>query len=116
MGRYAAGWSGKGSNRPAMNVPEGFEHLIQRRWRQQLVPLHPSCANLLSPLLAEQEDDLLRHLIGEYGAKNWSIIANGIKGRSGKSCRLRYAAGCCETAASCPATGRGSANHTATAT
>jgi myb proto-oncogene protein len=36
-----------------------------------------------------QEDDLLRRLIGEYGPKNWSVIANGIKGRSGKSCRLR---------------------------
>ncbi|EFN58130.1 hypothetical protein CHLNCDRAFT_20303, partial [Chlorella variabilis] len=37
-----------------------------------------------------QEDDLLRQLIKEYGPKNWSIIANGIKGRSGKSCRLRW--------------------------
>ncbi|PSC72449.1 myb-related B-like isoform B [Micractinium conductrix] len=37
-----------------------------------------------------EEDDLLRQLIGEYGPKNWSIIANGIKGRSGKSCRLRW--------------------------
>ena len=37
-----------------------------------------------------QEDDLLRKLIREHGAKNWSVIANGIKGRSGKSCRLRW--------------------------
>lgn len=37
-----------------------------------------------------QEDELLRQLIAEYGPKNWSIIANGIKGRSGKSCRLRW--------------------------
>jgi len=37
-----------------------------------------------------QEDDLLRSLIMEYGPKNWSVIANGIKGRSGKSCRLRW--------------------------
>lgn len=26
----------------------------------------------------------------EYGAKNWSLIASGIRGRSGKSCRLRW--------------------------
>ncbi|KAL4444372.1 hypothetical protein ABPG75_012109 [Micractinium tetrahymenae] len=37
-----------------------------------------------------EEDELLRQLIAEYGPKNWSIIANGIKGRSGKSCRLRW--------------------------
>lgn len=46
-----------------------------------------------SPACPHQEDDLLRQLIKEYGPKNWSIIANGIKGRSGKSCRLRCDAG-----------------------
>lgn len=40
-------------------------------------------------MLPPQEDELLRQLIKEYGPKNWSIIANGIRGRSGKSCRLR---------------------------
>jgi hypothetical protein len=29
-------------------------------------------------------------LIGHHGAKNWSEIAANIKGRSGKSCRLRW--------------------------
>ena len=37
-----------------------------------------------------EEDELLKRLILEYGAKNWSLIAGGIKGRSGKSCRLRW--------------------------
>jgi hypothetical protein len=37
-----------------------------------------------------QEDDLLRRLIEEHGPKNWSVIAAGIRGRSGKSCRLRW--------------------------
>ncbi|KAL6776628.1 hypothetical protein ACKKBG_A21885 [Auxenochlorella protothecoides x Auxenochlorella symbiontica] len=37
-----------------------------------------------------EEDALLRRLISELGAKNWSIIAAGIEGRSGKSCRLRW--------------------------
>lgn len=41
-----------------------------------------------------QEDDLLKNLIAIYGPRNWSIIASGIKGRSGKSCRLRYATLC----------------------
>ena len=25
-----------------------------------------------------------------YGPRNWSVIAVGVKGRSGKSCRLRW--------------------------
>lgn len=37
-----------------------------------------------------EEDRLLTRLIRLYGTRNWSIIAAGIKGRSGKSCRLRY--------------------------
>lgn len=36
-----------------------------------------------------EEDALLTKLIGIYGTKNWSVVAAGIKGRSGKSCRLR---------------------------
>ncbi|CAI8586326.1 unnamed protein product [Vicia faba] len=37
-----------------------------------------------------QEDDTLRRLVKEYGPRNWSVISNGIPGRSGKSCRLRW--------------------------
>ena len=37
-----------------------------------------------------QEDALLKALILKHGARNWSIIAHGIRGRSGKSCRLRW--------------------------
>jgi len=37
-----------------------------------------------------QEDTLLTGLVGEYGAHNWSLIAKGVPGRSGKSCRLRW--------------------------
>ncbi|GIL74303.1 hypothetical protein Vretimale_1999 [Volvox reticuliferus] len=37
-----------------------------------------------------EEDALLTKLIATYGTKNWSIVAAGIKGRSGKSCRLRW--------------------------
>lgn len=34
---------------------------------------------------------MLRRCIAEFGAKNWSQIALHIRGRSGKSCRLRWA-------------------------
>lgn len=37
-----------------------------------------------------EEDRLLTKLIRLYGTRNWSLIAAGIKGRSGKSCRLRW--------------------------
>ncbi|CAG9464149.1 unnamed protein product [Pedinophyceae sp. YPF-701] len=38
-----------------------------------------------------EEDDLLRKLVETHGPKNWStLIAQGIPGRSGKSCRLRW--------------------------
>ncbi|CAI5469503.1 unnamed protein product [Closterium sp. Yama58-4] len=29
-------------------------------------------------------------IIAKYGPRNWSLIAQGLKGRSGKSCRLRW--------------------------
>lgn len=37
-----------------------------------------------------QEDVVLVRLVEEHGTKNWSIIAKGIPGRTGKSCRIRY--------------------------
>ncbi|WCJ28390.1 myb domain protein 1 [Euphorbia peplus] len=37
-----------------------------------------------------EEDGVLSSLVGEYGARNWTLIARGISGRSGKSCRLRW--------------------------
>ncbi|KAL7147907.1 hypothetical protein ABFS83_06G141300 [Erythranthe nasuta] len=37
-----------------------------------------------------QEDAALIALVEEHGPRNWSLISNGIPGRSGKSCRLRW--------------------------
>ncbi|CAI5470385.1 unnamed protein product [Closterium sp. Yama58-4] len=37
-----------------------------------------------------EEDELLMQIIAKYGPRNWSLIAQGLKGRSGKSCRLRW--------------------------
>ncbi|KAJ9175826.1 hypothetical protein P3X46_014338 [Hevea brasiliensis] len=36
------------------------------------------------------EDAILTQLVSKFGARNWSLIARGIPGRSGKSCRLRW--------------------------
>lgn len=37
-----------------------------------------------------EEDAILSKLVSNFGARNWSLIARGISGRSGKSCRLRW--------------------------
>lgn len=37
-----------------------------------------------------EEDSVLSRLVEKFGAKNWCMIARGIPGRSGKSCRLRW--------------------------
>ncbi|KZV54583.1 hypothetical protein F511_01381 [Dorcoceras hygrometricum] len=37
-----------------------------------------------------EEDKILTRLVDRYGARNWSLISKYIKGRSGKSCRLRW--------------------------
>ncbi|RDX76027.1 Transcription factor MYB52, partial [Mucuna pruriens] len=36
------------------------------------------------------EDDKLRELVEHYGPHNWNTIAEKLRGRSGKSCRLRW--------------------------
>ncbi|KAK7310873.1 hypothetical protein RJT34_08645 [Clitoria ternatea] len=37
-----------------------------------------------------EEDRILTRLVDRYGPRNWSLISRYIKGRSGKSCRLRW--------------------------
>ncbi|KAI5656177.1 hypothetical protein M9H77_24970 [Catharanthus roseus] len=37
-----------------------------------------------------EEDKILTRLVEKYGPRNWSLISKYIKGRSGKSCRLRW--------------------------
>ena len=37
-----------------------------------------------------EEDTVLSNLVEKLGARNWTLIARGIPGRSGKSCRLRW--------------------------
>lgn len=39
---------------------------------------------------SQEEDAILSGLVTKFGPRNWSLIARGIPGRSGKSCRLRW--------------------------
>lgn len=41
-------------------------------------------------LYFKQEDDLMIELVGKYGPKKWSTIAQALPGRIGKQCRERY--------------------------
>jgi hypothetical protein len=38
----------------------------------------------------KEEDDILRQMVVENGAKNWSAIAAALPGRIGKQCRERW--------------------------
>lgn len=44
-----------------------------------------------------EEDRVLTRLVETHGPKNWSMISRHIKGRSGKSCRLRWCNQLCPT-------------------
>ncbi|CAH8309602.1 unnamed protein product [Eruca vesicaria subsp. sativa] len=37
-----------------------------------------------------EEDVVLSNLVEKFGAKNWSLLARSVPGRTGKSCRLRW--------------------------
>jgi len=50
---------------------------------------HNNHHRIKGPWSAE-EDRILTRLVDRYGARNWSLISRYIKGRSGKSCRLRW--------------------------
>ncbi|XP_073051534.1 transcription factor MYB73-like [Primulina eburnea] len=53
-----------------------------------------SCSDLTNERIkgpwSAEEDRILTGLVESYGARNWSLISKYIKGRSGKSCRLRW--------------------------
>ncbi|KAA0037186.1 hypothetical protein IC582_013506 [Cucumis melo] len=51
--------------------------------------IHPAIDRVKGPWSPE-EDLLLRMLVQNQGARNWSLISQSIHGRSGKSCRLRW--------------------------
>jgi hypothetical protein len=54
--------------------------------------LYMSLSRLSLESISVQEDEILTRLVGMYGPRNWSVIASGIPGRTGKSCRLRCGA------------------------
>ena len=49
-----------------------------------------SVPNVTKGPWTEAEDALVVKLVGEYGAKKWSVIASHLPGRIGKQCRERW--------------------------
>ncbi|KAH6788485.1 myb domain protein r1 [Perilla frutescens var. frutescens] len=49
-----------------------------------------SCGKRIKGPWSAEEDRILTRLVERYGPRNWSLISKYIKGRSGKSCRLRW--------------------------
>jgi hypothetical protein len=56
----------------------------QYRWQKVL-----KAALVKGPWTAE-EDAAVERLVGQYGAKKWSVIASHLPGRIGKQCRERW--------------------------
>jgi len=54
------------------------------RWKTMLDP------TLIKGPWTKEEDELVIQLVHQYGAKNWSQIAEHLKGRIGKQCRERW--------------------------
>ncbi|KAK7321715.1 hypothetical protein VNO77_32598 [Canavalia gladiata] len=53
------------------------------------LPNNQNCYPIKGPWSAK-EDRILTRLVETHGARNWSMISRYVKGRSGKSCRLRW--------------------------
>ncbi|KAL2651021.1 hypothetical protein R1flu_019149 [Riccia fluitans] len=54
------------------------------RWQKVLNP------DLVKGPWTKEEDDRIMELVGKYGAKKWSVIAQNLPGRIGKQCRERW--------------------------
>lgn len=68
----------------ATQMPGRDELQCANRWNTMLDP------SLIKGPWTKEEDDLMIQLVGRYGAKNWSMIAEHLKGRIGKQCRERW--------------------------
>mmetsp|Transcript_8613 Transcript_8613/g.22237 ORF Transcript_8613/g.22237 Transcript_8613/m.22237 type:complete len:504 (-) Transcript_8613:232-1743(-) len=68
----------------ADHMPGRDELQCANRWKTMLDP------TLIKGPWTKEEDELVIQLVERYGAKNWSYIAEHLKGRIGKQCRERW--------------------------
>jgi hypothetical protein len=65
-------------------VPGRTDTQCFQRWQKVLNP------ELVKGPWSEEEDNKVRELVGLYGARKWSFIAEHLPGRIGKQCRERW--------------------------
>ncbi|KAG6591358.1 Transcription factor MYB73, partial [Cucurbita argyrosperma subsp. sororia] len=53
-------------------------------------PVNSAVTDKIKGPWSAEEDRVLTRLVDRYGPRNWSLISRYVKGRSGKSCRLRW--------------------------
>ena len=65
--------------------------LVKGPWTKEVRQLGGFCdlCNWCEQALLLQEDEKIASLVGQLGAKRWSLIANDLPGRIGKQCRER---------------------------
>eukprot|EP00041_Stephanoeca_diplocostata_P020197 m.447729 g.447729 ORF g.447729 m.447729 type:complete len:618 (-) comp21503_c0_seq1:1693-3546(-) len=68
----------------ASQIPGRDELQCANRWKNMLDP------TLVKGPWTKEEDELVVKLVHQYGAKNWSQIAEHLDGRIGKQCRERW--------------------------
>ena len=70
--------------RAAEFFPDRTDVQCLHRWQKVLNP------DLVKGPWTPEEDAAIIRLVGEHGAKKWSMIANDLPGRIGKQCRERW--------------------------
>ncbi|KAM5565621.1 transcription factor MYB44-like [Rosa sericea] len=74
----------------AMNMCSSSTSTSDSSSSESTQPRNPNKAERIKGPWSAEEDRVLTRLVERYGPRNWSLISRYIKGRSGKSCRLRW--------------------------
>ncbi|KAL6215527.1 hypothetical protein ACLB2K_014956 [Fragaria x ananassa] len=74
----------------AMNMCSSSTSTSDSSSSESSQPRNPNKAEKIKGPWSAEEDRVLTRLVERYGPRNWSLISRYIKGRSGKSCRLRW--------------------------
>ena len=88
---------GKNWKQIATFLPGKTEVQCLHRWTKVLDPqltkgpwtelVSESTLRLMTVLILPQEDRKVMELVGQHGARKWSLIAQSLPGRIGKQCR-----------------------------
>ncbi|KAK9946580.1 hypothetical protein M0R45_012037 [Rubus argutus] len=74
----------------AMNMCSSSTSTSDSSSSESSQPRNSNKAERIKGPWSAEEDRVLTRLVERYGPRNWSLISRYIKGRSGKSCRLRW--------------------------